>query len=85
MATGEEAYLRYLDALLDFCVAHFVDSEHGEWYTACRPDGTVRDDHKGGTWKAAYHTVQACFYAYTTLTAMHRAPEEAERRPVETV
>ncbi|MDP8975948.1 MAG: AGE family epimerase/isomerase [Actinomycetota bacterium] len=47
----------------DFILASFWDSEHGEWYTSCRADGTVLDPTKGGEAKAAYHTVQACAYA----------------------
>ncbi len=62
-----------MDELVAFCLGCFVDSEHGEWYTACHADGAVKDDRKGGSWKAAYHTVQACFYAYAQLSALGEA------------
>ncbi|HNX97518.1 MAG TPA: AGE family epimerase/isomerase [Candidatus Aminicenantes bacterium] len=53
--------------LADFSFSHFADAEFGEWFTSCRADGTVRDDRKGGAWKAAYHTVQMCHAAATYL------------------
>ena len=60
--SGDPIYRDLFDRLASFCVAHFVDREFGEWYTACHGDGRVADDRKGGDWKAAYHTVAACAY-----------------------
>jgi mannose/cellobiose epimerase-like protein (N-acyl-D-glucosamine 2-epimerase family) len=57
--TGETRYLQYLAALVAFCWAHFIDHEHGEWFTSCHADGRVLDSRKGGIWKGAFHQVQA--------------------------
>lgn len=58
--TGEARYWQFFQSLTAFVFTHFVDQENGEWFTSCQPDGTPRDDHKGGVYKSAYHTVQAC-------------------------
>jgi mannose/cellobiose epimerase-like protein (N-acyl-D-glucosamine 2-epimerase family) len=58
--TGEARYWDYFSALTHFVSQSFMDREHPEWFTSCHPDGTPLDDHKGGTYKSAYHTVQAC-------------------------
>jgi mannose/cellobiose epimerase-like protein (N-acyl-D-glucosamine 2-epimerase family) len=60
-------YLEYFTRLTDFSLTYLFDREYGEWFTSCHPDGTVADDRKGYTWKGAYHTVQACFYAQRYL------------------
>ncbi len=58
--TGKTRYWQFFQALTAFVFTHFVDQENGEWFTSCHPDGTPADDHKGGAYKSAYHTVQAC-------------------------
>ena len=64
-----EAYAPYFAGTLDFCLNAFYDAEHGEWFRSCASDGTVLNSTKGGGDKAAYHTVQACAYAYEYLQA----------------
>jgi mannobiose 2-epimerase len=67
---GEEIYLDYFRRLADFAFNNFFDSEFGEWVTSCHPDGAVKDAHKGGAWKAAYHTVQMCYSVQAYLSGM---------------
>ena len=57
--SGEARYLEYFTRLAEFCFTHFVDPTHGEWFTMCHADGSVKDANKGGHWKAAFHTVHA--------------------------
>lgn len=75
--TGEPRYRTSLDRLVDFCVAHFIDPEFGEWYASCGPDGTVRDPRKGHRWKAAYHPVRAGLYAWRALEEVEAASAPA--------
>jgi mannose/cellobiose epimerase-like protein (N-acyl-D-glucosamine 2-epimerase family) len=65
--SSKPVYLEYFNRLADFCLSYLVDGEYGEWFTSCHRDGTVADDRKGHTWKGAYHTVQACYYAQRYL------------------
>jgi mannose/cellobiose epimerase-like protein (N-acyl-D-glucosamine 2-epimerase family) len=65
--SSDPVYLEYFQRLADFSFTYLFDREYGEWFTSCYPDGTVKDDRKGYAWKAAYHTVQACFYAQRYL------------------
>ncbi|HWP47772.1 MAG TPA: AGE family epimerase/isomerase [Candidatus Limnocylindrales bacterium] len=70
--SGQRRYIDYFKQLADFTFGHFFDPEWGEWFTACQADGRVIDDHKGGTWKAAYDTVRACYEAYRCLLSENR-------------
>ena len=65
--TSNPIHLEYFNRLADFSFTYLFDREYGEWFTSCHPDGAVKDDRKGYAWKAAYHTVQACFYAQRYL------------------
>ena len=74
--TGDEEYRPYLDRLVDFCAAHFID-EAGEWYTACAPDGQVLDSRKGNTWKGPYHPARTGYYGWLYLSGRDPATERA--------
>lgn len=63
------AYAPYFTGTLDFCMNAFYDAERGEWFRSCASDGAILNSTKGGADKAAYHTVQACAYAYEYLQA----------------
>jgi mannobiose 2-epimerase len=65
--TGEKRYWTVFDRLAAFTFNSFWDREYGEWVLACEPNGAVRDARKGCHWKAAYHTVQACYEVMQTL------------------
>ena len=67
--TGEPRYRLVFERLAEYCFTHFVDPVYGEWFTACLPDGTPINDHKGGPIKSAYHTVQACLIAMQGLSS----------------
>jgi len=43
---------------------------HGEWFSYLTAGGQIRDDNKGGNWKAAYHLTQGLAHAYWNLTVM---------------
>jgi cellobiose epimerase len=77
--SSEPGYLRYFERLADFSFTYLFDHEYGEWFTSCHPDGAVKDDRKGYSWKAAYHTVQACFYVQRYLDEAG-APQLSELR-----
>jgi N-acylglucosamine 2-epimerase len=62
-----------LHRLVGFCMAHFADPVHGEWFAACDPDGTVRDERKGLKWKGPYHTVRVGYYGQRYLDPGFRA------------
>jgi len=65
--TGEAVYRDHFLRLADFCFRCLVDPEHGEWFTSCHEDGTMEDASKGGHWKAAFHTVHACYHVSREL------------------
>jgi mannose/cellobiose epimerase-like protein (N-acyl-D-glucosamine 2-epimerase family) len=65
-------YLPYFNGTLDFCMNSFYDPQHGEWYRSCDAGGTPWNSTKGGGDKGAYHTVQACAFAYECLLAIER-------------
>jgi mannose/cellobiose epimerase-like protein (N-acyl-D-glucosamine 2-epimerase family) len=71
---GDPRYREHAKALEDFAFAHFVDPAFGEWYTACHRDGSPLDTRKGGTGKAAYHTVQLCADALDLLPVRSGPP-----------
>lgn len=58
-ATGEHCYRHRAERLWDFCDAHLIDHEHGEWFGTIAPDGSRHGDAKGHAWKGPYHVVQA--------------------------
>lgn len=53
--TGEESYAEKHLQLLDWCLEHFADPEHGEWYGYLHRDGTVSVPLKGNLWKSFFH------------------------------
>jgi mannobiose 2-epimerase len=65
--TGDESFLSLFRQLAAFIDTRFVDREHGEWFTSCDSSGAILDDRKGGTYRAAYHPVQACYEAWRAL------------------
>ncbi len=65
--SGEPRYREYFERLAAFTFAAFWDREYGEWVRTCYPSGAVQDACKGGNWKAAYHTVQACYEVLNNL------------------
>jgi mannobiose 2-epimerase len=67
---GEEKYLEYFRCLADYAFTNFYDVEYGEWVASCYADGAVKDERKGGTWKAAYHTVQMCYSVQACLSGL---------------
>ena len=54
--TGKEEYLDWFYTTLDYCKAHFADSEYGEWYGYLRRDGKPTEPPcKGSTFKGPFH------------------------------
>ena len=67
---GEEVYRDRLDGLVSFCYRRFFDDKYGEWFHLLSEEGEVRDERKGGEWKAAYHVMQACYHAHRNLQSL---------------
>ena len=57
--TGKSKYWEAFQLQARFVMDHFVDHQHGEWYTAVSHEGRV-DSEKAGPWKAPYHVTRAC-------------------------
>jgi len=54
--TGEQKYLDWFAATLDYCKNHFADPEYGEWYGYLRRDGLpTMPSTKGSTFKGPFH------------------------------
>lgn len=74
-------YAHYFNQTVEFCMRSFYDERHGEWFRSCASDGAPINSTKGGSDKAAYHTVQACAYAFEYLRELEtRAARAATTR-----
>jgi mannose/cellobiose epimerase-like protein (N-acyl-D-glucosamine 2-epimerase family) len=46
----------------NYILHHLVDYNHGEWYWAILPDGSIdQENDKAGLWKCPYHNSRMCF------------------------
>ena len=52
---GEETYLEKYTQLEAYCLDHFVDAKHGEWYGYLHYDNTVSTTLKGNIFKGPFH------------------------------
>jgi len=63
--TGDELYLQMADESLDFFMTYFVDKTYGEIYAdRTRYGGLAWNENKGGSGKAAYHSIELGYYNY---------------------
>lgn len=65
--TGKEKYLKMADETLDFFMKYFVDHVYGDVFENANKYGgmiTQWGTTKGGTGKAAYHSIETGYYAY---------------------
>ncbi len=53
--SGNEAYLAKFNAVYEWALTHFKDSEHGEWYGYLHRDGSLSVDLKGNMFKGPFH------------------------------
>ena len=67
--TGDEYYLNWLKKSVDYCKAHFADSQVGEWYGYLRRDGIPTEPPtKGSTFKGPFHVPRALTMTERVLT-----------------
>jgi mannose/cellobiose epimerase-like protein (N-acyl-D-glucosamine 2-epimerase family) len=65
--TGKEKYLKMADETLDFFMKYFVDHVYGDVFENTNKYGGMIAQWgttKGGTGKAAYHSIETGYYAY---------------------
>jgi mannose/cellobiose epimerase-like protein (N-acyl-D-glucosamine 2-epimerase family) len=65
--TGKEQYLKMADETLDFFMKYFVDHVYGDVFENANKYGgmiTQWGTTKGGTGKAAYHSIETGYYTY---------------------
>lgn len=65
--TGKEKYLTMADATLDFFMKYFVDHVYGDVFENANKYGgmiTQWGTTKGGSGKAAYHSIETGYYTY---------------------
>lgn len=65
--TGKEKYLKMADETLDFFMKYFVDHVYGDVFENANKYGgmiAAWGTTKGGTGKAAYHSVETGYYSY---------------------
>ncbi len=77
---GDRKWYDYFKKTANFCFGHLFDAHFDEWFRSCYEDGTPKDLIKGGDWKAAYHTVQTCFYAHHYLKSNLLSQDEREHK-----
>ncbi|MBN1867559.1 AGE family epimerase/isomerase [Candidatus Sumerlaeota bacterium] len=64
---GKAEHLGLLERLVDYCLEHFHDKRHGEWFALLGPRGAVLDDRKGHDRKSAYPIVRCLHSAILDL------------------
>ena len=65
--TKDDSYLKVADETLDFFMTYFVDHTYGDVYENRARNGayiTAWGDTKGGSGKAAYHSIELGYYTY---------------------
>lgn len=65
--TGKEKYLKMADETLDFFMKYFVDHVYGDVFENANKYGGMIPQWgttKGGTGKAAYHSIETGYYSY---------------------
>ena len=65
--TGEPRYAEMHQAVHDWSLAHFADTEHGEWYGWLHRDGSVSSAAKGSLWKGPFHLPRCLWYCMRLL------------------
>ncbi|MBR1426415.1 MAG: AGE family epimerase/isomerase [Paludibacteraceae bacterium] len=59
--TGDETWFKRAQRTWDYLTTHLIDREHGEFYWAILPDGSIdRENDKAGFWKCPYHNSRMC-------------------------
>ena len=59
--TGDEMWFKRAQRTWDYLTTHLIDREHGEFYWAILPDGSIdRENDKAGFWKCPYHNSRMC-------------------------
>ncbi|MBR5574456.1 MAG: AGE family epimerase/isomerase [Paludibacteraceae bacterium] len=60
--SGNPRYRQLALQTYDYILHHLVDYDHGEWYWAILPDGSIdKENDKAGLWKCPYHNSRMCF------------------------
>ena len=59
MYTGDTKYTKWFEKIFDYCLKHFADPGHPEWFGHLHRDGTPISYIKGSDWKGPYHNVRA--------------------------
>ena len=68
--TGEQKYLRWLEAAHRWAYAHFPDPLYGEWFGYLHRDGSVSTSIKGNLWKGFFHLPRMQWYCWQRLDEM---------------
>lgn len=66
--TGNDLYLRKMEAIWQFIGQKFIDREHGEWFSRLNEHGQpILSDPKIGFWKCPYHNSRALMEIYRRI------------------
>lgn len=76
VCTGNEKYSAMHHKLLAWCLKHFADPEHGEWYGYLHRDGSRSVTIKGNLWKSFFHHPR-CLWKCWTLCQEAMAAEKS--------
>ncbi len=77
--TGDDYYRDWFIKTVNYCKAHFVDAEYGEWYGYLRRDGKPTEPStKGSTFKGPFHVPRALCMTEQVLAEIieKEAPEK---------
>ena len=72
--TKNEEYLHGFETILNYCIEHYADPGHPEWYGHLHRDGTPIAQIKGSDWKGPFHNVRA----FMVLTQLFEKLEKGE-------
>lgn len=72
LLTGERRWLTWLDKVVDYCWAHFVDRKRGHWFGYCDRRGDLTHTCKGNNYKGFFHTPRALMMCTQIIEAASR-------------
>ncbi|HKL72523.1 MAG TPA: AGE family epimerase/isomerase [Marinilabiliaceae bacterium] len=66
--SGDEDYLKKMDATWKYIQQNVIDQEYGEWHLRISPEGSpIASDGKAGFWKCPYHNTRALMEVYSRI------------------
>lgn len=76
--TQDQYWLDWLERVHRYTYAHFVDTQHGEWFGYCHYNGELALSSKGGNDKGFFHVPRALLYSIQTIERFRAFPAKVK-------